>query len=40
MEVGQLRDYIAQFEKALAAKIQHQREFLEGQLAGLQSTPI
>jgi DNA-binding protein H-NS len=36
MEVGQLRDYIGQLEEALAAKIQQQREFLEGQLAGLQ----
>src|ERR1043166_2764598 len=36
MEVGQLRDYIGQLEETLAAKIQQQREFLEGQLAGLQ----
>ena len=36
MEVGQLRDYIGQLEKTLAAKIQQQREYLEGQLAGLQ----
>jgi DNA-binding protein H-NS len=36
MEVGRLRDYIGQLEEALAAKIQQQREFLEGQLAGLQ----
>jgi DNA-binding protein H-NS len=36
MEVGQLRDYIGQLEKTLAAKVQQQREFLEGQLAGLQ----
>ena len=35
MEVGQLRDYIAGLESTLAAKIQQQREFLEGQLAGL-----
>lgn len=35
MEVGQLRDYIGQLEETLAAKIQQQREFLEGQLAGL-----
>ena len=36
MEVGKLRDYIGQLEETLAAKIQQQREFLEGQLAGLQ----
>jgi DNA-binding protein H-NS len=36
MEVGQLRDYIGELEKTLAAKVQQQREFLEGQLAGLQ----
>ena len=36
MEVGQLRDYIGQLEKTLAAKIQQQREYLEGRLAGLQ----
>jgi DNA-binding protein H-NS len=36
MEVGQLRDYIGELESALAAKIQQQREYLEGQLAGLQ----
>ena len=36
MEVGQLRDYISELESALAAKIQQQREYLEGQLAGLQ----
>jgi DNA-binding protein H-NS len=36
MEVGQLRDYIAGLESTLAAKVQQQREFLEGQLAGLQ----
>ena len=36
MEVGQLRDYISQLEQTLAAKIQQQREYLEGQLAGLQ----
>src|SRR3954447_26079910 len=35
MDVGQLRDYIAGLESTLAAKIQQQREFLEGQLAGL-----
>ena len=36
MEVSQLRDYISELEGALAAKIQQQREYLEGQLAGLQ----
>ena len=36
MEVAQLRDYIGELEKTLAAKVQQQREFLEGQLAGLQ----
>src|SRR5215510_10845979 len=36
MEVGQLRDYIGELEGMLAAKIQQQREYLEGQLAGLQ----
>jgi DNA-binding protein H-NS len=36
MDVGQLRDYIANLESTLAAKVQQQREFLEGQLAGLQ----
>ena len=36
MEVGQLRDYISQLEQTLAAKIQQQREYLEGQLEGLQ----
>jgi DNA-binding protein H-NS len=36
MEVGQLRDYIGELESMLAAKIQQQREYLEGQLAGLQ----
>jgi len=35
MEVGQLREYISQLEQTLAAKIQQQREYLEGQLAGL-----
>ena len=35
MEVGQLRDYIAGLESTLAAKVRQQREFLEGQLAGL-----
>jgi DNA-binding protein H-NS len=36
MEVGQLRAYIDNLEGMLAAKIQQQREILEGQLAGLQ----
>jgi len=36
MDVGQLRDYIANLESTLAAKVRQQREFLEGQLAGLQ----
>ena len=36
MEVGQLRSYIGNLEELLAAKIQQQREFLQGQLAGLQ----
>ena len=36
MEVSQLRAYIADLEKLLAAKVQQQREYLEGQLAGLQ----
>src|SRR3954447_19846696 len=35
MDVGRLRDYIAGLETTLAAKVQQQREFLEGQLAGL-----
>jgi hypothetical protein len=35
MDVGQLRDYIAELESTLAAKVQQQREYLEGQLAGL-----
>jgi DNA-binding protein H-NS len=35
MDVGQLRAYIGTLEETLAAKIQQQREFLEGQLAGL-----
>ena len=35
MDVGQLRDYIVGLESTLAAKVQQQREFLEGQLAGL-----
>jgi DNA-binding protein H-NS len=36
MDIGQLRDYIAGLEGTLAAKVQQQRELLEGQLAGLQ----
>ena len=36
MDVGQLRDYIAGLESKLAAKVNQRREFLEGQLAGLQ----
>lgn len=35
MDVGQLRHYITGLESTLAAKIQQQREYLEGQLAGL-----
>jgi DNA-binding protein H-NS len=35
MDVGQLREYIAGLETALAAKVQQQREYLEGQLDGL-----
>jgi DNA-binding protein H-NS len=35
MDVGQLRDYIAGLESTLAAKVQQQREYFEGQLAGL-----
>jgi DNA-binding protein H-NS len=36
MDIGQLRDYISQLEATLAAKIQQQREYLHGQLEGLQ----
>lgn len=36
MEVGQLRAYIGNLEELLSAKIQQQRELLEGQIAGLQ----
>jgi hypothetical protein len=36
MEVGQLHDYIGNLEEQLAAKIQQQREYFEGQLAVLQ----
>ena len=35
MEVGQLRSFIGQLEETLAAKIQQQREYLQGQLDGL-----
>src|SRR3954470_3430579 len=36
MEVSQLRAYIDGLERTFAAKVQQQREVLEGQLAGLQ----
>jgi DNA-binding protein H-NS len=36
MEVGHLRAYIGNLEELLSAKIQQQRELLEGQIAGLQ----
>jgi DNA-binding protein H-NS len=36
MDVGQLRAYIDGLERTFAAKVQQQREILEGQLAGLQ----
>jgi DNA-binding protein H-NS len=36
MEVGQLRAYIGNLEELLSAKIQQQRELLEGQIASLQ----
>lgn len=36
MEVGQLRGYIDNLERVLAAKLKQQREILEGQIAGLQ----
>ena len=36
MDVGQLRDYISQLEATLAAKVQQQRDYLQGQLDGLQ----
>jgi DNA-binding protein H-NS len=36
MEVGELKSYIAHLEDVLAAKVQQQREILEGQLAELQ----
>ena len=35
MDVAQLRDYIAGLESTLAAKVQQQRDYFEGQLAGL-----
>jgi DNA-binding protein H-NS len=35
MEVSQLRSYIDELEDVVAAKVQQQREILEGQLAGL-----
>jgi DNA-binding protein H-NS len=35
MEIGQLRSYIGNLEEMLAAKVQQQRELLEGQLEGL-----
>lgn len=36
MDIGKLQSYIADLERTLVAKIQQQREYLEGQLAGLQ----
>lgn len=36
MEVTQLRDYISNLENLLAAKVKQQREYLQGQLDGLQ----
>jgi DNA-binding protein H-NS len=36
MDVGQLRTYISGLEETLVAKVQQQREYLEGQLSGLQ----
>src|ERR1700736_1564364 len=36
MDFGQLRAHIDNLEQVLAAKVQQQREILEGQLAGLQ----
>jgi DNA-binding protein H-NS len=36
MNLGQLRDHISQLEATLAAKIQQQREHLQGELEGLQ----
>jgi DNA-binding protein H-NS len=37
MDVGQLRAHIGDLVDMLATKVQQQREFLEGQLAGLQT---
>jgi len=37
MEVGQLRAYIDNLEKVFAAKVQQQREILEGHLSELQN---
>jgi DNA-binding protein H-NS len=36
MEVDQLRSYISNLEDVLAAKVKQQREYLQGQLDGLQ----
>src|SRR5215813_7595283 len=36
MDVGQLLHYISQLESTLAAKVQQQRDYLQGQLDGLQ----
>ena len=36
MDVGELRNYIGKLEQTLAAKVQQQREYLQGQLDGLQ----
>jgi DNA-binding protein H-NS len=36
MDVARLREHISDLEETLAAKIQQQKEYLEGQLAGLQ----
>ena len=35
MDVAQLRNYISGLESTLAAKVQQQREYFEGQLSGL-----
>jgi DNA-binding protein H-NS len=35
MDVTQLRDHISDLQATLAAKVQQQREYFEGQLAGL-----
>jgi DNA-binding protein H-NS len=37
MDVGQIRTHIGDLVELLAAKVQQQREFLDGQLAGLQT---